>query len=160
MAITKQILVQYSDLQQECKETRDKINRLEEQIERLEKQIHDIENEGTVKDKVRGGLGGIQQFKIEGFPTKEYNDKKSMLMLKKILIKQRKSTLEVQELKLLEKTNEVEQFMHEVDDSHIRRIINLRFIEGLSWNKVADRVGGGNSEDSVRKMYERYMQNK
>jgi hypothetical protein len=75
MAITKQILVQYSDLQQECKETRDKINRLEEQIERLEKQIHDIENEGTVKDKVKGGLGGIQQFKIEGFPTKEYNDK-------------------------------------------------------------------------------------
>ena len=52
-----------------------------------------------------------------------------------------------------------EEFIASVQDSRIRRIINLRFIEKLSWNKVADRIGGGNTEDSVRKAFDRYMAN-
>lgn len=35
--------------------------------------------------------------------------------------------------------------------------MTFRFIENLSWNKVADRIGGGNSEDGVRMSFERFM---
>ena len=52
MEISKEILIQYSDLQQECKEVREK-------IEKLEKQIEKIESDGAVVDKVRGGEGGL-----------------------------------------------------------------------------------------------------
>ena len=64
--VTKEILIQYSDLQEEIKEVRDRIEKTENQIER-------IEREGAVCDKVMGGDGGLQPFKIEGFPYPEYS---------------------------------------------------------------------------------------
>lgn len=142
--VSKKILVQYADLQQECKEVREK-------IEKLEKQIDKIESEGNVIDKVTGGLGGLQSFKIEGFPYPEYSRKKTLLYA-------RKATLSELEMELLETLNEVEEFIASVKDSHIRRIISLRVVDGLSWNKVADRIGGGNTEGSVKMVFQRYMQ--
>ena len=144
MAISKEILIQYSDLQQECKEVREK-------IEKLERQIAKIEADGAVVDKVRGGLGGLQSFKIEGFPYPEYNRKKTLLYA-------RKATLSELEMELLETLNEVEEFIASISDSHIRRIVNLRVIDGLSWNEVARKIGG-NTEDSVKKAFYRFMEN-
>lgn len=142
--VSKEILIQYADLQQECKELREKIEKLEQQISR-------IESEGSVIDKVTGGLGGLQSFKIEGFPTPEYTRKKTLMMSRKIAL----SELEVQ---LLETLNEVEEFIAGIKDSHIRRIINLRVIDGLSWGEVAAKIGG-NTEDSVKKAFYRFMDN-
>ena len=153
----KSILEQYCDLQKEVKETREKIDSLELEIDKLNKQIQKIEEEGTVKDKVKGGLGGIQNFNIEGFPYPEYDKKRSQLLTKKIFLNQQKSTLAVFEYDLLNKTNEVQDFIVSIDDSRMRRIITARFIDRMSWNKVADRIGGGNTEDSVRMAFERFM---
>lgn len=144
MAISKEILIQYADLQQECKEVREKIEKLEAQIEK-------IENEGNVIDKVRGGEGGLQSFRIEGFPYPEYSRKKTLLYA-------RKATLSELEMELLETLNQVETFISSVKDSHMRRIISLRVVDGLSWNKVADRIGGGNTEDSIRMSFNRFME--
>lgn len=142
--VTKEILTQYADLQQECKEVRKK-------IEKLEKQIAKIEEDGAVIDKVRGGDGGLQSYKIEGFPYPEYSRKKTLLYA-------RKATLSELEMELLETLNDVEGFITSIKDSHIRRIISLRVVDGLSWNKVADRIGGGNTDDSVRKAFDRFME--
>ena len=141
--VSKEILIQYSDLQQECKEVREK-------IEKLERQIAKIEADGAVVDKVRGGLGGLQSFKIEGFPYPEYSRKKTLLYA-------RKATLSELEMELLETLNDVEIFIASIKDSHIRRIVNLRVVDGLSWNEVARRIGG-NTEDSVRKAFERFVE--
>jgi len=154
----KEILSQYSDLQEEVKEVRKKIEKLEMRIPQIEKRINEIEKGETVKDKVSGGLGGIQHFEIEGVPAKEYKERKTDLLSKKLLLNSRKSTLELLEFDLLQKTNEVEEFIASVDDSRMRRIINLRFIENLSWNKVADCIGGGNTEDSVRMAFNRFLE--
>lgn len=140
----KRILVQYADLQQEVIEIREKVEKLEQQIDK-------IESEGAVIDKVMGGEGGLQPFKVEGFPYPEYSRKKTLLYA-------RKATLSELELELLEILNEVESFISSINDSHIRRIVNLRVVEGLSWRKVADRIGG-NTEDSVRMTFERFMKN-
>lgn len=156
--VSKEILIQYSDLQQECKEVREKIKRLETEIPKIEKRLQEIENGELVKDKVMGGEGGIQSFNIEGVPTAEYERKRTALFSKKLLLNNRKSTLELLEFDLLEKTNEVEEFIANVNDSRMRRIINLRFIENLSWNKVADKIGGGNTEGSIKMAFQRYMQ--
>lgn len=143
--ISKEILIQYSDLQEEVKEVR-------ERIERTERQIAKIEEDGNVIDTVSGGSGGIQHFKIEGFPYPEYSRKKTLLYA-------RKATLASLELELMEMLNQVEEFIASVDDSRMRRIITLRFIDNLSWNKVADRIGGNNTEDSVKKAFYRFMEN-
>lgn len=144
MAISKEVLIQYSDLQKECKEVREKIEKLEKQIDRIEK-------DGNVIDKVRGGEGGLQSFKIEGFPYPEYNRKKTLLYA-------RKATLVELEMELLETLNQVEEFIASIKDSHIRRIISLRIVDNLSWNKVADRIGGGNTEGSVKMAFQRFME--
>lgn len=61
----------------------------------------------------------------------------------------------------------VEQSIHEysrlcryiagIDDSFMRQIISLRFINGLTWNQVAQRIGGGNTEEGVKKACYRYI---
>ena len=142
--VSKEILIQYSDLQQECKEVREK-------IEKLERQIAKIEADGAVVDKVRGGLGGMQSFKIEGFPYPEYSRKKTLLYA-------RQTTLTNLEIELMETINQVEEFISSVDDSMMRRIINLRFIEKMSWGKIANKIGGGNTEDSIKKAFYRFME--
>lgn len=156
--VSKEILIQYSDLQGEIKEVRKKIEKLENTIPKIEKRINEIEKGEIVKDKVSGGFGGIQHFEIEGVPVKEYQERKTDLLSKRLLLNNRKSTLELLEFDLLQKTNEVEEFIASINDSRMRRIINLRFIENLSWNKVADYIGGGNTEDSVRKAFTRFME--
>jgi len=156
--VSKEILIQYSDLQEEIKEVRKKIEKLEIRIPQIEKRINEIEKGEIVKDKVSGGLGGMQHFEIEGVPVKEYQNRKTDLLSKKLLLNNRKSTLELLEFDLLQKTNEVEEFIASVDDSRMRRIINLRFIENLSWNKVADCIGGGNTEGSIKMAFQRFME--
>ena len=116
--VSKEILIQYSDLQEEVKEVR-------ERIDKTGKQIAKIEDDGSVVDSVCGGNGGIQHFKIEGFPYPEYSRKKTLLYA-------RKATLSELEMELLETLNEVETFIASVKDSHMRRIISLRVVDGLS----------------------------
>lgn len=141
--VSKEVLVQYIDLREEQKE-------VTERISKLEKQIDKIESEGAVIDKVSGGAGGMQHFRIEGFPYPEYSRKKTLLY-------NRKAILSELEMEITERLNEVEQFIKSVQDSHLRRIITYRVVEGLSWNEVAYKIGGGNTEDSVRKAFERFM---
>lgn len=141
--VTKESLAQYIDLCAEIEELRAKISRIEQAIER-------IEREGTVKDAVKGGVGGLQTFHIEGFPYPEH-DKLIVALMR------RRAKLSTFEAAQAEKVGEIEDFLETIEDSHIRRIINLRFVEGLSWNGVADRIGGNASEDSVRKAFTRYI---
>lgn len=155
--MTKDILIQHYDLKKEIKEIRERIEKLESKIRKLEDRLSEIEAGETVKDKVRGGLGGIQSFTIEGIPTPEYSEKKMELKIKKMLLDERKAMLSILELDALNQVNQIERFISDIKDSHIRRIVRLRVVDGMSWNEVADNVGGGNTEDSVKKVYYRYV---
>lgn len=140
--ISKEVLSQYTSIKQEIDEVTEKILKLEEQILK-------IEEEGSVKDKVMGGEGGNKPFQIEGFPYPEYSRKKTLLY-------SRKTTLEILKDDLLEKTNEVEEFISSLDDSRMRRIIDMRFLQGKSWLGVANAIGGVTA-DSVRMEFERFL---
>lgn len=53
--------------------------------------------------------------------------------------------------------NEIEEYIDTISDSQLRRIFQLRFIDGLSWENVTIRIGGGNSEKAVKKKAYRYL---
>lgn len=144
--ISKEILIQYSDLQQEIIE-------LQEKKKKLEKQFKSFLDGGTVTDMVTGGNGGIQHFKIEGFPVVAYE--KARNALQKNIQK-----IEDKYTELLELQNEVEEYIESIEDSRMRRIIRMRFIDKLTWNQVADNIGGGNTEDSVRMAFNRFIEGK
>lgn len=140
--MTKDILYQYCDLQEEVKDLRRRINKLEEQIKALK--------ESTVKDHVKGGYGGTQTFEIEGIPYMEYSKKRTRVFLYK-------AQLEYAEGELLEVLTKVEEYIQSIDNGRIRRIIRYRFIDRMTWNRVAMSMGGSATEDSVRKEFERFI---
>lgn len=144
--VTKAIIIQYNSLLKERDE-------LIQRIDKLENQIDKIVEDGAVIDKVMGGEGGLQAFKIEGFPYPEYSKKKLWLNKNRAILQRR-------EEQISKTLNEVEEFISSIDDSHIRRIVTFRIVEGLSWNEVADKIGGGNTNESVKKTYYRFMDSK
>ena len=158
--LDKNILNQYLSEKEEINELRSKIEYLQKRIPKLEERIAEIEEGHTVKDKVRGGEGGLQSFVIEGVPCDEYNDKKAELEFKKKILVQRKQLLHTQELDLILRTKEVEKYISTIDDSFTRRIISLRVLDGMKWNQIAQKIGGGNSESCVKSIYHRFWENK
>lgn len=54
----------------------------------------------------------------------------------------------------------LERYIASVDDSLVRMAMTLRFLDGMHWRAVAVRIGGGNTEDSVKKMVYRYIARK
>ena len=52
----------------------------------------------------------------------------------------------------------LERYIASVDDSLLRQVLTLRFVSGLSWRKVADELGGGNTADGCRMMVLRRLE--
>ena len=141
--LTKTVLSQYDDLLRELKE-------VEQRIENIKAEIRKIEAEGEVTDMVKGGYGGIQHFTIQGFPDPEYRKKKALLRNREIILNALKSEIE-------ETVNDVQVYINSIEDSHTRRIVSMRYIDGMTWRQIAYNIGGGNTEDAVRKTVDRFL---
>lgn len=142
--VDRKFLEQYQDMVQEIPE-------LEERINRLERQIARMEEEGAVKDTVTGGNGGTQHFVIEGFPVPSYSKKRTTLLSVVMKYEKLKSDIE-------DRVAEIEDFITSINDSRMRRIVTMKYIDGLSWYETADKLGRNATADSARKEFERYFQ--
>lgn len=140
----KHILLQYIDLIQEREEIQKRIDRLNKRLER-------INEEGNVKDAVKGGTGGLQTFHIEGFPVADEDEAKYLLNKNIRLLSQR-------EHDIAEKVIKVEEYLNTINDSRMRRMITKRYIEGKRWWKVAEEMGSQYTEDSCKKQMERFLE--
>ena len=150
------VLSQYADLVKEQKDLAERIASTQRNIENIERRLQKIEAGEIVKDKVYGGEGGIQGFVIEGVPTAEYETLKTSLLRKKLLLEKQIEIRREQEEVVLLALTEVEEFIGRIEESHIRRIVRFRVVDGLTWKQVAHRMGGGNTEDGVRKAFDRF----
>ena len=140
----KNALSQYVDLVREIEE-------VEQRIQKTEKDLQRIIAEGEVTDIVKGGEGGIQHYTITGFPQRDYAKAKMLLNTRKSILHSLRAESE-------QSVNDVLVFINGIEDAHIRRIVTMRFIDGLKWRQIAQNVGGGNTEDSVRKTVERFLE--
>lgn len=140
----KQALKQYMSLRDEQEEVARRIRKLELALARLEE-------EGSVKDSVKGGYGGTQHFVIEGFPMAEYNDVRSAL------IRQRVRLTELHK-EITTSVDAVHQLINEIDNSEIRRIITYRYVNGYTWDRVAWAMKGRYTGDSCYELVHRYLQ--
>ncbi|WP_313524841.1 hypothetical protein [Anaerotignum sp.] len=145
MSLGKELLSQYNHLQVEIEDLKRRINKTKSQIERLE-------SEGTVLDMVKGSRkdGTIGSIRIEGFPIPSYDAKLSQLYRYKF-------NLENAEQQAIKLTNKIEFYINSIDDCRMRMIIRYRFIDKLTWNEVAAKMGGGNTEDGIRMAVTRFF---
>lgn len=53
--------------------------------------------------------------------------------------------------------NRLIAYINGITDSATRQVIELRFVNGLTWQQVAYSIGGDNTADSVRKICDRHL---
>lgn len=68
-----------------------------------------------------------------------------------------KGLLDLNLKKCFYELNRLNRYIESVDESHMRMILSLRYINALSWEQIACSIGGGNTEDSVRKAHDRFL---
>lgn len=68
-----------------------------------------------------------------------------------------KAIIAAKQQQCIHERSRLERYIADIPDSLTRQIFTLRFINGLTWYQVAAHIGGGNSEDSVRKTCDRYL---
>ena len=124
--MTKELLSQYGDLQTEIVD-------MQKEIAKTEDDIAKLLEEGTVVDKVKGGLGGIQGFKIEGFPQKEYDRRRNLL-------KSKKNRLIIKQNDLLEIQEKIEIFIDNIPNSRDRQIMRATFIENKTQKQISKEM--------------------
>lgn len=147
--VSKEILVQYADLQEEIKYLRKKIDSLQNEQAKME----DKKKRSSVVGSSKDFPYTAHNIKTEGYIG--LTDVSASYLNATINSEIRK--LEDRYERLLHTTNDLLDFIDSIDDSRIRMIITYRVVESYSWGEVADALGGGNTEDSARKAFDRFM---
>ncbi|MFQ8601158.1 MAG: RNA polymerase subunit sigma-24 [Oscillospiraceae bacterium] len=132
---------------------------LESEISLLDKQYESLQtNLCTVADTVAGSSQEFPYLKrtitIEGIPMplSEQDMGQTRPYLKDLA-----ATLTKRKEEYLRLFRHLQSCLQSVPDSELRQIIQLRFLEGLSWKSVAAKIGGNATEDNVRKRCVRYL---
>ena len=137
----KTILQDYIDACELIKETEKDIRRLNQK------------KKTVIQTNVKGTMSEFpyveQHFKIQGttFTIKDDN----ALRYEERLLEQRKANAE--QIKM-----QVEEWMLTLP-SRMQRIVKYRYLEGLPWEKVAEKMGRKATENSIKKEFERFMKN-
>lgn len=124
--VSKELMSQYKSIKSEIEKMKIDIKKTEDSIAKLVK-------EGVVEDKVYGGLGGIQGFKIEGFPLAIY-EKRRNLLRKKV------DRLSAKENELLELVENMETLVDNIPVSRDRVIFRALYFEGKTQQQIADEL--------------------
>ena len=120
--INKSVLKQYRYMLKEIQDLENRINRTRDQLQKLE-------NEGNVVDKVSGGEGGLQHFRIEGFPVAEYSAKKTRLLAQ--MLRYEKNMKIISDLE-----KEVGDFIDNIPDGLTRMVFRYYYEDGMSQHQI------------------------
>lgn len=132
------------------KEQLKQIRYIKSEIDVIENQINNIEPT-MVTDKVTGSSAYFpyvqRSFTLEGIDTNEYE--KRVKRLQRKLVKRKEKLLQLQE--------EANEFINNIEDSLIRQAITLKYVDGMSWENIAKKMGSSTTPDSIRMAVNRYM---
>lgn len=88
-------------------------------------------------------------------------DLKSLYWLRKEIQREKRILAEGQRMNELQsKYDAICGEVYAIQDTQVRLILLLRYVDGMSWRNIAARVGGGNTSDSVRMIHNRFLSKK
>lgn len=140
----KNLLKQYNDLIIEIKDIESRITKLQNKQIKIE------------FDKVKGSNNEFpyepRSFTIEGYNYSEADKKEERLIKYNNLLCKRKQKCE--DLKL-----QIEEFIFSIPDSRTRRVFQYRYIENLSWQAIAMRIGKVHESYPRKDIHDKYLKN-
>lgn len=95
----------------------------------------------------------LVNLKIENRSTAETEWEKR----KERMIRKREKELVLKIRSCTELRDKVKGFIDAIDDSLVRQVLHYRYSKCMTWRQVAYVIGGRNTEESVRKIAERYL---
>lgn len=119
---------------------------IEKEITLLQERIEELETEAARMTPI-----------LTGLPGKGSGGDRIGAVVEQLV--EEKEKLEAALQNRQEERRKAMRFINSIADSQLRTIFILRFVAGKSWNEVADYIGGGNTESSVRMKVFRYLQN-
>jgi predicted RNase H-like nuclease (RuvC/YqgF family) len=126
------------------------LNHLNREIESLKRQIESLEPEFTT-DSVKGSGVSFPYTQhtiiIRGIGYKEHEAK----------IKRLKNQLSRRVSELMDLVEEINGYIGKIDDSEIRQIISLRYVNGFTWQQVAAHMGANGDGSTERKKHDRFL---
>lgn len=149
--ISKSVLKQYIDLQEEIKEVNERITKSKNRISEIEKEI----------DKLKCNKKMIQKRKEDFFTDDILIPETDIMIENLILFKSlyidRIFTLNTLIEKISIQIREIKEFEQSIDDYFIKKIFDLRIKQGYTWKIVSAKMGTVNSEENLRSMFNRYL---
>lgn len=148
----RSVLIEYADMKEEIKDLR-------KRIEADRKALYMLNNMvvGDVVTLGKKGKKPLGTYKVEGQPIKAISRKQKAWERKIALLEQL-------EADLLEKQNEVEEYIQQIEKSEIRTMFRLYYIDDLPWYKVAIRMNQmfpnrriKYTEDNCKQKHKRYF---
>lgn len=118
---------------------------LPRQIEQKKREIQRIQERLTAISPNLSGMphtGGVHDKIGEGVPE----------------LIEKKEELEALRRGYEEEETRINAWIDGIEDLQVNLLFSLRFKERLSWSEVADGMGGINTDDSCRKMVDRYLE--
>jgi hypothetical protein len=127
------------------------LGHLNREIEILRRQIQALNSETTI-DSVKGSSANfpftLHTIKIQGVDWKSYESR----------MKRLSDQLSRRVSELMDLLEEINEYIAAIDDSEMRQILTLRYVNGFTWQQVAAHIGGGNTADGVKKACYRFLQ--
>ena len=117
--------------------------------------------EGAIKDTkekiitLKAQLCASPAFNTSGIPrnpTPRNHTEETFIELAHLKTELEKKARDYETLKI-----HIEQYIADIPDLLIHRIMTKKVIENKRWKVIAEELGGGNTKDSVKKMYYRYI---
>lgn len=148
----KSVLIEYADMKEEIKDLRKRIEADRRELRKLNAMV--VGDTVTMGKKGKKPLGTV---KVEGRPIIAIS-RKQKAWEKKI------AQMEEMEADLLEKQNEVEEYIQQIKKSEIRIMFRLYYLDDLPWCKVAIRMNQmfpnrriKYTEDNCKQKHKRYF---
>lgn len=118
----------------------------------------EIENDCRRLKELEATLSSLSSPNLSGMPRSTTYGNKIELSVADII--DLKAIIAAKQQRCIYERKRLERYIAEISDSLTREIFTFRFVNGFSWRQVAKRVGGDNTEENVKKICYRYLDNK
>ena len=127
------------------KEELSQIYYLNREIKMWQKELERLECQSLLKGQQLSGMPG----------GRGSSDRVGDLAVKKtdiqLIIEGKLKEIQLQRERIIE-------YINSIEDSLMRQIVFYRNVSCMNWRQVAAEVGGNNTEDGIRKLYDRFLE--